>query len=222
MSRIDYPILSLSSVPRNRFVQFWSARYDYKGTEYEAFISQSVNERRATIDERLIGLFSWKNGRALSGRKLQTVLGFLSPGERVAPDIDADVLEKYLCRAGGVIWRVFWLHLQHPERSPSTISTSTVRWHSWAVGPGEKSLRVRQPGHELTSRSIVPSSPRSEGVIPERSMKHSGASEDSSAPPWGSRCASVTRVRDVRRLSPRRRRTNSIAGSPTTRQILTT
>ena len=51
-------------------------------------------------------------------KKEKSIRRYSSPDERISHDVDAVNLEKFLCREGGAIWRIFWLHIQHPDTFP--------------------------------------------------------------------------------------------------------
>jgi hypothetical protein len=57
-------------------------------------------------------------GLVPDGNKAQTIRRYLSPDERIRHDASPDKLETFLNRSGGAIWRIFWLHLQHPGHFP--------------------------------------------------------------------------------------------------------
>ena len=80
----------------------------------------SISKTSANLltDDRIAQWFKWKNGSPLSQAKTQSILRYSSPEERISHDTSADELRAFLSRPGGVIWRVFWLHLQHPELYP--------------------------------------------------------------------------------------------------------
>lgn len=43
---------------------------------------------------------------------------YASEDERIGHDADPEALAAFLDRSGGAIWRIFWLHLQHPTHFP--------------------------------------------------------------------------------------------------------
>lgn len=95
------------------FVEFWNAQYQYKKEHlYDDNIGKPITP------ESLAALFEWKNGSVLSAKKQKSIQQYLLPSERIAEDADTETLRRFLCRQGGAIWRIFWLHLQHPLRFP--------------------------------------------------------------------------------------------------------
>ena len=50
--------------------------------------------------------------------KTRTIRRYLSPEEHIGHDASASALKEFLNRPGGAIWRIFWLHLQHPKLFP--------------------------------------------------------------------------------------------------------
>jgi hypothetical protein len=95
------------------FVCFWEQLYSgYPEDFYQKNIHQPVTE------ERLKGWFEWKNGRRLSDKKSKAIRRYLSPEEQIRHDVSDDELSEFLNRPGGAIWRIFWLHLQHPQHFP--------------------------------------------------------------------------------------------------------
>src|SRR5262245_6887902 len=113
---IAYPLLGLHPVTRMDFVRFWerlySSRYD------EAFYQEHIGQPLS--DEGIvIRWFEWKNGKRLSAKKAETVRRhFLPDTERIGHDADPEAPTAYPNRPGGAIWRIFWLHLQHPHYFP--------------------------------------------------------------------------------------------------------
>jgi hypothetical protein len=113
MDGISWPVLSIRQVTPKEFVRFWDQLYsDYDEGFYRDNIGKPLTE------ERIANWFRWKNGKPLSARKTQSVRRYFSPKESIGPDADKGTLEKFLKRPGGAIWRIFWLHLQHPQHFP--------------------------------------------------------------------------------------------------------
>jgi hypothetical protein len=113
MNKIFFPVLDIRQVSPVAFVGFWERRYSgYDEDFYRENIGQSLTEKR--IGE----WFKWKNGRPLSDKKRKTIRRYLSPDEHITANADQDALTAFLSRPGGVIWRIFWLHLQHPKVFP--------------------------------------------------------------------------------------------------------
>jgi hypothetical protein len=114
MNTAGWPIFGINFVSAADFVGFWSQLYDDEGYD-EMFYQDNIGRPPAA---KAYEWFKWKNGTPLSVRKQQTVHAILSDGEPVGPDVKADALRLYLGQAGGVVWRVFWLHLHHPQHFP--------------------------------------------------------------------------------------------------------
>jgi hypothetical protein len=108
-----FSILRYEATDAQTFVDFWSAQYHYpKDHLYDENIGKPITP------ESLSALFEWKNGSILSAKKQKSIQQYLPLSERIEADASTDALRKFLCRSGGAIWRIFWLHLQHPHRFP--------------------------------------------------------------------------------------------------------
>ena len=113
MVTISCPVLDISQVTPKDFVRFWEQLYSgYSEEFYRENIDLPLTEKR------IADWFVWKNGTPLSANKTQTIRRFLAPEEYISHDADAVTLEAFLNRPGGAIWRIFWLHLQHPRHFP--------------------------------------------------------------------------------------------------------
>jgi hypothetical protein len=113
MDGLHWPILGMHRSSLKEFVSFWEKLYfGYDEKFYQKNIGQPLTKKR------IAKWFKWKNGRRLSAKKANTILRYLSPEERVSHEASADTLREFLNRPGGVIWRIFWLHLQHPRHFP--------------------------------------------------------------------------------------------------------
>ena len=113
MDTISFPVLGISHVTPEDFVRFWEQLYSgYNEEFYRENIGQPLTE------ERIAKWFEWKNGTPLSKNKTQTISRYSSPEERIGHGADAATLGAFLNRPGGTIWRIFWLHLQHPQHFP--------------------------------------------------------------------------------------------------------
>jgi len=101
-------------VTGEQFVRFWEQLYDgYDESFYRDNIEQPLTE------ERIKGWFVWKNRTPLSAQKIETIRRYFLPdNERTSRDADTGSLTAFLNRPGGAIWRIFWLHLQHPHHFP--------------------------------------------------------------------------------------------------------
>jgi hypothetical protein len=114
--KIRFPVPSFRQATPNEFVRFWHPFFpdsNYPERFYSAHIGQPLT------DKRVKAWFRWKNRIPLSPRKLDTIRQYFVPKiERVGHNADSETLTAFLNRPGGAIWRIFWLHLQHPSRFP--------------------------------------------------------------------------------------------------------
>jgi hypothetical protein len=113
MEGTSWPIFGVRHVSRKGFVRFWERLYSgYDEDFYQENIGQPLTE------ERIARWFIWKNGTPLSAKKLKAIRRYFSPEEHIGHEAGADTLREFLNRPGGAIWRIFWLHLQHPQHFP--------------------------------------------------------------------------------------------------------
>lgn len=112
----SFPGLRVEALPFEDFVRTWAATYhDPREGLYEENIGQPLTP------ERVLALFTWKNGGPLSRAKEASIrrhfLARLRECSRLPEDGD---VQKALALwpTGGLIWRVFWLHLQRPDHYP--------------------------------------------------------------------------------------------------------
>lgn len=113
MKEVTWPIPSFHHVSLSEFISFWDQLYSgYDEAFYQENIGQPLTE------ERIQKWFAWKNGRSLSKKKIQAVSRYGAPEERIDANADSEALFAFLNRPGGTIWRIFWLHLQHPSQFP--------------------------------------------------------------------------------------------------------
>lgn len=113
MNAIYCPVLNTSQATPEDFIRFWERLYaGYDENFYRENIGQPLTE------ERIAAWFDWKNGTPLSSGKRRTVRRYFASKERIGRDADADSLSAFLNRPGGAIWRIFWLHLLHPQHFP--------------------------------------------------------------------------------------------------------
>ncbi|PJZ23969.1 hypothetical protein CH352_00935 [Leptospira hartskeerlii] len=101
---------------KDEFINFWKLRYFY-----DSDVDYEKNLQRPLTKDKIKNLFIWKNGRALSELKNETVERNFSQRLKELPKLDADLspdkfLEKF--SEGGVIWRIFFLHCWQPDRYP--------------------------------------------------------------------------------------------------------
>src|ERR1039458_7645017 len=96
---------------RKRFVEFWSALYDF-GQDDDEFYRQNVH--KPLTEERIMEWFKWKNGmNRLAQQKLRSVQRNFVARRAELDTIPNDVSARALLdrfASGGVIWRIFWLH----------------------------------------------------------------------------------------------------------------
>ena len=91
------------------FVRYWSSKYSYSAEE-----KYTVNIGKPLTSASLRILFEWKNGSAISTKKVSSIcanypLVFIG-----------DIPDRYLNhkQAGGAIWNIFYLHCLDPKRWP--------------------------------------------------------------------------------------------------------
>jgi hypothetical protein len=109
MDEIGWPILGVHHVAVRDFVRFWERLYS---TYDEDFYQENIG--KSLTKERIERWFEWKNGGPLSAKKAKSILRYHSPKERIDHTASAEALQEFLNRPGGAIYRIFWLHLQHP------------------------------------------------------------------------------------------------------------
>lgn len=113
ISTVTWPILTSAPVSAEEFVVFWDRLYSgYDEQFYKANVGKELTVTR------IAEWFQWKNGTPLSPLKAKSILRYSSPGELINADADDDAVSIFLNKKGGAIWRIFWLHLQHPVRFP--------------------------------------------------------------------------------------------------------
>ncbi len=109
----DWPVFGIGPAPPAVFVRFWDGLYEGFDEElYKKNIGQPLTAKLVAE------LFKWKNGSNLSKIKAASISRYHLDEERIAADATADELKAFLLKPGGVVWRVFLLHLQHHERFP--------------------------------------------------------------------------------------------------------
>jgi hypothetical protein len=135
MNRIKSPIISpmigVTQVALNEFVSFWDQLYT--GYDEEAYQRLKKTDHPLTSD-LIKQWFEWKNGTPLSAKKMQSISRYSSSDERINQNADEASLTEFLCRTGGAIWRIFWLHIQHPETFP-IYDRHVHRAMAFMVGP---------------------------------------------------------------------------------------
>jgi hypothetical protein len=113
MDAIQWAVIGTRVGTLTEFVRFWERLYTgYNENFYRENIGQPLTPERIAL------WFEWKNGTPLSANKSQTIRRYSSDEERIAYDADLGTLTDFLNRPGGAVWRIFWLHLQHPSHFP--------------------------------------------------------------------------------------------------------
>ena len=96
------------------FVDFWSKQYNYSN-EYMYY----DNIGKELTEEQILKLFQWKNGTPLSVLKLKSVRENYLDDTTIFPENPSmDFIRKELLKAGGTIWRIFWIHCHYPKQFP--------------------------------------------------------------------------------------------------------
>lgn len=112
----SFPGLRVDALTFEDFVRTWAATYhDPREHLYEENIGRTLTP------ERVLDLFTWKNGGPLSRAKEASVRRHYLARLGEAPGLpaDGDVRSALaLWPTGGLIWRVFWLHSQRPDHYP--------------------------------------------------------------------------------------------------------
>lgn len=108
------PIFKKHNVKTLEFLKFWSGQYNY---DNEYLYDDNINKK--LTEERIWELFLWKNGRPLSEKKKISIQeNYIKEKSEVPKKNDSMLLEDYLNRPGGAIWRIFWLHCNYPNEFP--------------------------------------------------------------------------------------------------------
>jgi hypothetical protein len=108
---VQLPVLREAFVSTAEFINFWSKQYSYENDHlYDDNIGKEL------IEDRIWALFKWKNGGPLSKKKQASVKeNFIN---EIPCNLDNVNLLTYLNKAGGAIWRIFWLHCNRPNIYP--------------------------------------------------------------------------------------------------------
>ncbi len=112
----ELPIYRLDLTTAEEFVTFWSAQYK---DPLETLYLENIG--RPLTPERILALYTWKNGGKLSANKLKAVRkNFIKWIEEVQRLSEKTTGKAFLDRfsIGGAIWRIFWLHCWQPEHFP--------------------------------------------------------------------------------------------------------
>ncbi len=111
--QMQWPVLITINRGRDEFIRFWDKLYSgYAEEFYRGNIGKTLTGNRIQM------WFEWKNGGQLSIRKRRSIQQYSSPEERLPLNADQETVRAFLRRPGGAIWRIFWLHLQHPAKYP--------------------------------------------------------------------------------------------------------
>ena len=125
-------------------MNFWEKLYSgYDEDFYRENIGQPLTP------DRIEQWFAWKNGSRLSAKKARAILRYSAPDERVAADATHDEIVTFLNRDGGAIWRIFWLHIQHPKRFP-IYDQHVHRAMAFMLGHDNREIPLRNPTKVLT------------------------------------------------------------------------
>ena len=111
-----YPVLTWQDESQETFVEFWSSITSLRDEKNEE--SYRTNVGQQLTKDRIRSLFEWKNGGPLSARKANSVSRYFNQEEQIPANATTAELTQFLTRPGGAIWRIFWLHIQHPSRFP--------------------------------------------------------------------------------------------------------
>jgi hypothetical protein len=94
-----------------QFLDYWSARYHdpRDGEKYDPFVG-----KLPLTEESRRELFEWKNGSALSRRKLMSI------ADHYPLSVEPETLCQYLRPSahGGAIWNIFYAHCVDPQTWP--------------------------------------------------------------------------------------------------------
>ncbi len=93
----------------NHFVEHWSSKYSYSAEyKYDSNINQPLTEKSR------LELFEWKNGSAISKKKMDSIL------QNYPLSFQGNQRERYLNhkQSGGAIWNIFYLHCLEPKKWP--------------------------------------------------------------------------------------------------------
>lgn len=111
------PLFQLAEVQQDEFFAFWLRQYG-DGKD-EALYRDNI--RKELTEERILKLFTWKNGYKLSQKKEESVQrNFIQRLGEINDLADEHDRERLLSRFpnGGVIFRIFWLHCVRPNLFP--------------------------------------------------------------------------------------------------------
>ena len=124
------PVFREDFVTKSEFISFWSRQYSY---ENEHFYDDNIGKE--LTEERIWALFLWKNGKPLSEKKRTSVKeNFINDRTRIPGAPDSFFLSTYLNKPGGAIWRIFWLHCNHPKIYPiydQHVHRAMARLNGW-------------------------------------------------------------------------------------------
>lgn len=116
---MNLPILETASTDLNRFIDYWSMRYDYS---LESLYNERIFKSKFDIED-LQQLFIWKNGMKLSAGKqnsldVRIISKLKSINELKSMDeIDLDAFQSHFKNLTAV-WKIFLLHIIRPNTFP--------------------------------------------------------------------------------------------------------
>jgi hypothetical protein len=106
-----FPHLNQCDGDISEFIEFWAALYDDKNEgKYERNIGKLTED---PVNE----LFFWKNGGPLSEIKMKSVRENLSRVRTLSKDVAPEQFLQNEVK-GGMIWRIFFLHIWDPSKYP--------------------------------------------------------------------------------------------------------
>jgi hypothetical protein len=120
---MKYYIIKQENDPA-KFVEFWTSRYDYR-SEYK--YSEEIDQRPLKPDS-IRNLFAWKamrpNRKSIQAREhpfVETVIANFDRFCRLplkTPEYANTFLANELKAQSGMIWKIFALHILHPDLYP--------------------------------------------------------------------------------------------------------
>jgi hypothetical protein len=109
-----FSVLVSKKATEVEFIEHWSSFYR---SPMENLYRENIG--KPLTEQRIIDLFTWKNGLPLSKNKRRSVLkNYFENATKVPRLGDRERLLQFLALPGGTIWRIFWLHCGDPEHYP--------------------------------------------------------------------------------------------------------
>jgi len=112
---MEYLIYSPIEMEKQDFIAFWAQKHFYSLEYlYEENIGQTLNR------ERVIKLFTWKNGGNIATKKIRSIEDNYLPSLIEIPVLNNIENGRIYLESlgGGVIWNIFWLHCLKPQLFP--------------------------------------------------------------------------------------------------------